>query len=268
VKTALQFPWPADTRVRVVASRETRAEYRRSILLTALDRGAEAAAQLARRTLASRWPDVEAVVIDKPPVDGILGEAKRFKADVIVVGWRGHGAIRRVLTGSVSRGIVRGAACAVLVVRRSVRVRRVVLGLDGSAASKRALALVAKLVPPPDGRVILLTAVQLIAVRSRPRVRGIQAVIHEVKRRNVKRERDALKELNRAAALLKRAGWQARTVLTNGEPLRDLLGTIASGRSHLLVVGARGASGIRHLLLGSVAEGALNRSVVPVLIAR
>jgi nucleotide-binding universal stress UspA family protein len=116
--------------------------------------------------------------------------------------------------------------------------------------------------------VILLTTVELIPMPSRRRVPGIQAVAREVKRRNVATEKAALKELNRGAAVLKRAGWQARTVITNGEPLRDLLGTVVGGRSQLLVVGARGTSGVRHLLLGSVAEGALNRSPVPVLIAR
>jgi nucleotide-binding universal stress UspA family protein len=268
VTAAVHFPWPAHTRVRVVAARRTRAEYRRSILLTALDRNAEAAAERAVRTLSTRWKDVESVVVNEAPVDGILGEAKRFKADVIVLGWRGHGAMRRVLMGSVSRGIVRNAPCAVLVVRRSTRVRRIVLGLDGSATSKRALSLVGTLVPPPDGRVILVTSVDFIAMPSMRRVPGAQGIAHEVKQRNVRLERAALNELNRAAALLRRAGWQARTVLTYGEPLRDLLGTVASGRSQLLVVGARGTSGIRHLLLGSVAEGALNRSPVPVLIAR
>ena len=44
IATAIHFPWPAETRVRVVAARKTRAEYRRSILLSALDRSAEAAA--------------------------------------------------------------------------------------------------------------------------------------------------------------------------------------------------------------------------------
>jgi nucleotide-binding universal stress UspA family protein len=35
-----------------------------------------------------------------------------------------------------------------------------------------------------------------------------------------------------------------------------------------LIVGATGVTGLRHLLLGSVAEGALNASPVPVLIVR
>ena len=268
ITTVVQFPWPARTRVRVVVARRTRAEHRRSILLSALDGSAEVAAESARRTLSRRWADVETIVIDNAPAKAILDEAERFAADVIVVGWRGHGAIRRMLMGSVSRGVVRGATSAVLVVRRSRRVRRIVLGFDGSAMAKRALAFIRGLVAPPDGRVILETAVQLMAVPSHGLVPGTRSVAREVRRTNTRRARMAIRELRRAAAELERAGWKTRTVVTSGEPLRDLLGTVASARAQLLVVGARGTSGIRHLLLGSVAEGALNRSSVPVLIAR
>jgi nucleotide-binding universal stress UspA family protein len=268
VTTTLHFPWPAHTQVRVVVSRRTRAEHRRSILLAALDRGAKAAAERARRTLSRRWPAVEAVLVDKEPVDAILDAAERFGADAIVLGWRGHGAIRRVLMGSVSRGVVRGAKCAVLVVRRAVRARRIVVGLDGSAMSKRAVAFVGSLAAPAGGRVVLVTAVERMAVPSQALVPGARAVAREVKRTNVRRGRAAMRELNRAAAQLQRAGWSTRTALTSGEPLRDLLRAVASARPQLLVVGARGTSGVRHLLLGSVAAGALNRSPVPVLIAR
>jgi nucleotide-binding universal stress UspA family protein len=267
VTTAAQFPWPPQTRVRVMVARTTRAEYRRSILLTALDRSAEVAAQGARGSLSRRWPDVEAVVVDKAPVTGIIDEAERFAADVIVLGWRGHGPIRRLLMGSVSRGVVRRAKCAVLVVRRPLRVGRIVLGLDGSTTAKRALALVGECVAPPEGRVILVTAVDVMAVPSHGLIPA-RTVAREVKRTNAQRRKAALRELDRAAAQLTRAGWSSRTILTKGEPLRDLLGAVANVRPQLLVVGAKGASGVRRLLLGSVAEGALNRSPVPVLIAR
>jgi len=265
VATALNFPWPADARVRVVVARRTRAPHRRSILLAALDRGAESAAESARRTLSRRWPDVEAIVVDKTPAVGILEEAGRFAADVIVVGWRGHGAIRRLLMGSVSRAVVRDAKCAVLVVRRSVRVRTIVAGFDGSVTAKRALALLGRFVPPPGGRLALVTAVDVTPLPSHGLAR---TVVREVRRMNARRERSAVRELNRAAVHLTHLGWKTRTVLTKGEPLRDLLGTVATVRPQLLVLGARGAGGVHYLLLGSVAEGALNRSPVPVLIAR
>jgi nucleotide-binding universal stress UspA family protein len=170
--------------------------------------------------------------------------------------------------GSVSRGVVRGSTCAVLVVRRSQHVRTLVVGIDGSDTAKRALAFVSRLVPPHRGRVTLVSAVELLTPPSRGRVPGAAGIAREIKRQNTNRARAATKELNRAAAGLKRLGWQTRTMLVHGEPLRDLLGAVATSRAQLLVVGARGTSGVRYLLLGSVAEGALNQSPVSVLVAR
>jgi nucleotide-binding universal stress UspA family protein len=43
---------------------------------------------------------------------------------------------------------------------------------------------------------------------------------------------------------------------------------VESMQAELLVLGATGRSGVPHLLLGSVAEGALGRSPVPVLLVR
>ena len=77
-----------------------------------------------------------------------------------------------------------------------------------------------------------------------------------------------MKALNRAAAELERSGWRTRTQLRTGEPLRELLAVVGSADPQLVVVGARGTSGMSQLLLGSVAEGVLNRSPVPVLLAR
>ena len=77
-----------------------------------------------------------------------------------------------------------------------------------------------------------------------------------------------MRELSRAAGQLKRSGWQTRAMLTNGDPLRDLLRAVATTRAQLLVVGARGTTGLRRLLLGSVAEGVLNRCPLTVLVVR
>jgi nucleotide-binding universal stress UspA family protein len=236
--------------------------------LTELDRGAEKAGDDARRTLSRRWPDVQIEILDTAPVEGILGAAERFQADVIVVGWRGHGAVRRLLMGSVSRGVVRGAKCAVLVVRCSQRVRKIVVGFDKSPNAKRAVAFVGRLASPQDGRVTVVSAVELRTPPSPRRIPGAGTIAHEVRRQNMIRSRTAMRDLNRAADELKRAGWRPRTMLVHGEPLSDLLRAVTTARAQLLVVGARGTSGVRYLLLGSVAEGAVNRCPVAVLVAR
>jgi len=269
--TAVRFPWPVGAGGSAVVAKQVRAEYRRSILLAALDRTAEFTAKSAARAMSRRWPDRDARVVDAPPVEGILKEAKRVRADVIVMGWRGHGAIRRLLTGTVSRGVARRAPCSVLVVRRPRReFRRIVIGFDGSSNAARALDFLAALTPPRGGHVTLLSVVDMMQLpthRLAP-ARTRATVAAEVSRINEERRAAARKDLSRAAKVLSSAGWEIDLVVTEGGPLRKLLAMVAKARADVLIVGARGVTGLRHLLLGSVAEGALNASPIPVLIVR
>jgi nucleotide-binding universal stress UspA family protein len=254
-----------------VVANQVRAEYRRSILLTALDRTAEITAKHAERAISRRWPDGHARVVDSSPVEGILDEAKRVRADVIVLGWRGHGAVRRLLTGSVSRGVTRRAPCSVLVVRRPRReFRRIVIGLDGSSNAARAVDFLATVTPPRGGHVTLLTVVDTMHVPTHGLApAGARATVAaEVSRINKERREEARKDLARAAKVLSSAGWKTDQAVAEGAPLRELLRTVAKARADMLIVGARGVTGLRHLLVGSIAEGALNASSVPVLIVR
>ena len=148
--------------------------------------------------------------------------------------------------------------------------RRIAIGFDASQNALRAVRLVGKLTAPLDGQVTLISVVELMPPASRaPRVGGIRSTVaREVRRINTARSKAAMKALNRAADELKRSGWRTRIEPRTGEPLRELLGAVSKAQAQLLVVGARGTSGVRHLLLGSVAEGVLNRCPVPILLAR
>jgi nucleotide-binding universal stress UspA family protein len=56
-------------------------------------------------------------ILEGPPDREIIDEARRWKADLIVVGSHGRGFWGRIL-GSVSTGIIHHAHCSVLVVRK------------------------------------------------------------------------------------------------------------------------------------------------------
>ena len=81
LSTARRFPWVPGATASVVVARQVRADYRMSILLSALDRTAEHTATSAAHSLARRWPDIEARVVEAAPVDGILQEAVRTSAE-------------------------------------------------------------------------------------------------------------------------------------------------------------------------------------------
>jgi nucleotide-binding universal stress UspA family protein len=67
-------------------------------------------------------PRVRRVVTVTPtgsPAAAILHKAEHYECDLIVVGARGLGALRRIALGSVSESVLRNAVCPVLIVRPS-----------------------------------------------------------------------------------------------------------------------------------------------------
>lgn len=273
VATTRDLPWATPPRVAVVvAPFTTPASTRRGEVRGAVSRAFERVAVAARRALRVRWADAEAAVVSGVAEDAILGRARAFRAGLIVVGWRGHGTFRRLLGGSVSRSVIRGATCPVLVVRRRARrLRRVVIGIDGSVNARRATAFLAEAVTPSAGATV--TLVQVVEPMNVPSLGLMPAGVRAVLRRGaatLERERRARagRQLQRLATRLRRAGWRVGVRVTPGAPLSELLSTVKAERADLLVVGARGAGGLKRLLLGSVAEGAVNRCPVPVLVVR
>ena len=251
-------PWPADIWVAGIAG--------------APDEAVAREVSRARRLVRRRWPDMTVSTVTTPPVEAIVGEARRRRAGVIVVGSRGLGFARRLMLGSVSRGVVRRAGCPVLVVKgRHRRIKRVVFATDGSRNASRALGfLLARLEPPAGGRVKVVRVLEPVL----PHTRGLlparvrRAVLASAASLDAKRTRQARREVEGAAVLLKRAGWRARGVVRKGLPRVEVLREVAASRADLLVVGARGTGGLARLLLGSVAEGVLDHASVPVLLVK
>lgn len=266
------FPWPASTEASGVVARGVPAvaELPAETFATIEDAW-ERVAAVARRRLAPRWPAASVAVVDKSAVEGILAQADTVRAHAIVVGCRGQGALGRFILGSVSRGVVRRADCAVLVVKAPLgSVRRFALGVDGSDNASRAAAFVAMLNFPMGGEVTLVGIVEPLRLPSLALVPGgvRRTLVAELKAVNAKRVRAARANLERAAVVLSRAGWTVRRVVREGAPLPGLLTAARRARADVLVVGARGTGGLARLLLGSVAEGILNRSPASVLVVR
>lgn len=269
--TTIRFPWPPDSRASAVVVKQLPAGVRHSILLAALDHTSESIARRAKQRLSRRWPAAGAIVANGDPAEAILKEARESRADVVVLGWRGHGPIRRLLTGSVSRGVVRRSACSVLVVRRAAREpRHVILALDGSQNAERALKFVSELDLLPGTHISVFRAVETMRAPTGGLVpASVRAeVVASVKHTNAQRRTAALRDLGHASKVLSARGWSVQQVITEGAPLRDLLAAVDRVGADLLVVGARGTTGLQYLLLGSVAEGALNQCPVPVLVVR
>lgn len=60
--------------------------------------------------------DAAPLLVQGEAVEVILDEASKLKANLIVVGSHGHGAVYHLMVGSVSEGVLHRSTCPVLVV--------------------------------------------------------------------------------------------------------------------------------------------------------
>jgi len=152
---------------------------------------------------------------------------------------------------------------------RSGRQRRVVVvGLDGSRHASRVVAHLARW--SGGGRAEVVRVVEPLRL---PSLALIPVTVRGVLQRAARAElaarmRKARQEVQTAVMRLRRAGWMAHPVVRVGAPLPELLTAVRTERANLLALGARGSGSARRLLLGSVADGALKRAGVPVLIVK
>lgn len=80
---------------------------------------------------------------------------------------------------------------------------------------------------------------------------------------------DAEQNLAKRKAAVEAEGVRASTLLLTGAPAHEIVDAVAHDPAiDLVVMGTHGRTGLRHVLLGSVAEQVVRRAVCPVLVVR
>lgn len=199
-------------------------------------------------------------------IDAVLDVADEVGADMILLGSRGLGPVRRVTLGSVSEGVVHHARCPVLVLRRGESLWppvRIVAGDDGSEDSKRAGELAA--------RIGKLYGIPLLLVRSYPELLWSPDLMDtelgpydEVVRERLQDAERALEK--RADHLEQLTGLRPETKVAVGEAARFILDITGDGEATLIVLGSRGFGAVRRMALGSVSTKVLRAAEGSVMI--
>lgn len=81
-------------------------------------------------------------------------------------------------------------------------------------------------------------------------------------------EPSARPALERAVDLLREHDFAARGIAVHGVPADQIIRTAAAEHVDLIVMGTHGRSGVRHALMGSVAESVIRNAACPVMTVR
>lgn len=227
------------------------------------------AADRLRRALAARHRSdvtVTTELVSGPGADAIVRAAGRW-ADVIVLGRRGRGLLRELLLGSTTRRVIRLSRLPVLAVAGSAArsYRRIVVGLDASPVSVRALRMALELADRARSRFVIVNAIEdPLAGLPRSMVPATARERGAVRAQRLRERSRRLREV--VGRLIDRPGaWQL--VVRAADPRRAILDAATAGSgADLIAVGTTTRAGIPARLIGSVAEGVLERARTDVLV--
>ncbi len=145
-----------------------------------------------------------------------------------------------------------------------VHLKRLLAATDLSAPARRAVERAA-LVAKESGATLDLTHVASLAPLEKLRrlLAGMPANLEE---RVLDAAREGVNEL--AAAILRDHGVAASVHVASGPLLAELASRAATLSADLVILGARGASFMRHLVLGSTAERMVRSATRPMLVVK
>lgn len=204
--------------------------------------------------------EISTEMISGPSVPMLVEQSR--DAHLIAVGCRGRGALARGLLGSVSTGLAHHAFCPVAVIHDEdptvphPSLAPVVVGVDGSPASERALGIAFTEAS--------LRGVDLVAVHA-----WSDDTVFEVPGTDW----STLQTMGEETLSERLSGWQerfpdvlVRRVVAADRPAHQLLEQAESAQ--LLVVGSHGRGGFAGMLLGSVSTAVVHAARMPVIVVR
>lgn len=196
------------------------------------------------------------VTVDRGGVAATIMQHAKRGVNLLSIGSRGLDALDRFMLGSVSNHALHHAPCSVLVVKEAPRpVRRILLAIDGSRASDKAVRFLLRNVnPAPDGperEPIMVTVAHVMPYLKYPELREAgKAVV----RRYVDR--------------VAKAGFQVGEAMRLGKPADEILTEAKQEKVDLIVTGAKGLGAIGRVLLGSVSTRVVQHASCSVLVVR
>jgi len=208
------------------------------------------------------------------PEEVILDNAAADKHTLIAMATHGRSGLDRWMLGSVAEKVLRGCENPLLLVRASeavdaaekVRLKSVIVPLDGSELAERVLPSVVALAQAMNLDVVLFRAYSIpYSVYSG--TEGYSAINFEELIACVKDE--AVEYLEKKTAELKKEGLtKVSFVAKEGLSADEIIALGRATQDNLIAMCSHGRSGVKRWVLGSVTETVVRHSGDPVLVVR
>ncbi len=265
LEEAATRPWPANTLFTIVNVVDL---YRFAHLPAIVDDARREATTLLRQATDKLSPagcKVNSDVLLGFPRNEISEYAKKWQANLVMVGSHGQGAIARFLLGSVAQGVLRTAPCSVEIVRQtaseppaSSHAMKILLATDGSDFSTAAAQSIADRQWPAGSQIRVLSIAELPIFENPMGASSLSAIypatlLEELMESARKHAEDAVESTRK----ILQAG-NLQVLDSKPAPIGDarilLLDLAKEWKADLIVLGSHGRRGMDRMLMGSVSE--------------
>lgn len=208
---------------------------------------------------------VDHVILDGQPEDQLPSYARQVEAELVVVGTHGRTGFRRLAMGSIAERVVRSVDRPVLVARGQAPqggYRHIVLGLDFSPPSRRAVHAARKYLAP-GGKLDLVHCWQMPMwsyAASAPLLGDNVAKLQSELLGNI--QATGQKWLSELGPIDGHVAFHS----LERSPAAGLDGWAQEHQADLIVVGSHGYRGLQRWLIGSVAEATVRHAPCSVMV--
>ncbi len=204
---------------------------------------------------------VEPFVEVGEPAEAILEKEEAY--DLVFLGSHKKGLVERIIVGSTTEKIVKYSKRPLFVLKgkEPEGMGKVLIGYDFSEHAKSALEFAVKLLRPFSPHMVLLHVEETIEL---PVVEAIKDVLSE------KYKEEKIKHIEELESWLRSLGFETSSYLVEdkspAEGIRKFLKE--KDQIDMVVLGSRGLSGLKRVLLGSTSSQLLRTLEIPMLIHR
>jgi universal stress protein A len=201
--------------------------------------------------------------------------ACQLEVDLIAISTRGHTGLKHLFLGSTAERVVQHATCPVLVVRErerdflgsdgksnhGIQLKKILAPLDFSACSLAGLEFAVRFASHWDAQLVLFHAVPIHAFvpygdyggRELPDITGYAQDV-------------AKQEMKELISRLRTRGIKIEAAVELGSEAQEICDYARQHDVDLIITSTHGSTGLKHVLIGSIAEHIVRYAHCPVLV--